>query len=153
MNQSSSLGMPASVCASRNTPRFKCRKRQPSSLSSRSPLLSTAVAGAAPIAATEASVIRGALSLPSRRSLNEEALRVDGRTLTIALRAARGKKTVEVHADQIRSGRKLLERVLTALVGNGERVGAAERGDHRAIERLADLIGDLAFDQPGVGCG
>ena len=46
-------------------------------------------AGAAPIAATDASEMRGALAEPSRRSVNEEALRDDGRTLTMVLRAAR----------------------------------------------------------------
>ena len=83
--------------------------------------------------------------------MNDEALRADGRTLTMVLRAAR--KPGEVHADQVRSGRQLLERELAGLVGNRERGGAAERGNHRAIERLAEFIGDLAFDQPGVGGG
>ena len=53
-------------------------------------------------------------------------------------RAARGEEAGQVHADQVRPGRQLLQRVLAGLVGDGERGGAAERGDDGAIERLAD---------------
>jgi hypothetical protein len=41
-----------------------------------------------------------------------------------------------------------LQRILAGLVGHGEGGGAAERGNHRAVERLAEFVGDLAFDEP-----
>ena len=43
----------------------------------------------APMAATAASEIRGALAAPSRRIMNDEALRAAGRTFTMLLRPAR----------------------------------------------------------------
>ena len=54
-------------------------------------------------------------------------------------------------ANQVRSGRQLLQCVLAGLIGDGEGGGAAERGDDGAIKRLAELVGDLAFDEAGVG--
>jgi len=56
-----------------------------------------------------------------------------------------------VHPNQVRARRKLLERVLTGGVGHGERGGAAERRNDGAVQGPAALIGDLAFDEPGVG--
>ncbi len=80
--------MLASVVALRSTPRFKCRRRQPSSVSLRSSVFG-ASAGAAPMAATAASEMRGALASPSRRIVKDEALRAAGRTFTMVLRPAR----------------------------------------------------------------
>jgi hypothetical protein len=56
-----------------------------------------------------------------------------------------------MHADQIRTRRQLLQCVLPGAIRHRKRRGAAERGNDRAVERLADFIGDFAFDQAGVG--
>ncbi len=88
MNQSSSAGTPAIAVALRSTPRFKCRRRQPSSVSLRSSVFG-ASAGAAPTAATAASEIRGAFAAPSLRIVKDDALRAAGLTFTMLLRPAR----------------------------------------------------------------
>ena len=95
--------------------------------------------------------MRGAVAEPSRRSVNEEALRVDGRTLTIALRAAR--KPCRCTRTRYGPGGSCLSVYCPVLIGHGESGGAAERGNDRAVERLAELVGDLAFDEAGVGGG
>ena len=88
-NQLPSSGSATNVSVSFSTPRLRWRSRQPSSPSSRSPVLVPAGAAPAAVPATDASAIRGAFGEPSRRKVNDDALRADGRTLIIVLRAAR----------------------------------------------------------------
>ena len=82
-NQSSSEGSPDSVVESFRIDRFRRRRRQATSLSSRSPDDD----GAALISLVPAASTDGASDAPVRRSVNVEVVRADGRTVTIVRRA------------------------------------------------------------------